>query len=255
MDFTIEELAMNAWPSLQTVLYDGWVIRLSQGYGNRANSVNLIYPSKIKLEEKLNYCDGLFTRHNLLTTYKLLSCQEHEAIEETLERLNYRKINETSIQVCKMPEKPGNNAKGIIVSDGFSGQWKESVIEFNRIEEKHTSIFRKIVDNVAIEKIVVHKEIDGKIVGCGYGAIERNYVGIFDIVVKEEFRGKGYGREIVEAILSGAAKKGAKTTYLQVMINNPIALHLYEKMGYRELYRYWYRKNNSNLHQLPSDGV
>jgi len=65
---------------------------------------------------------------------------------------------------------------------------------------------------------------------------------VFDIVVKEKFRGKGYGREIVEAILSEAAKRGMRYSYLQVMLNNPIALHLYEKLGYREIYRYWYRK-------------
>ena len=255
MDFTIEELSINAWPALQTIIYDGWVIRLSNGYGNRANSINPIYPSNMELSAKLNYCDELFTRHNLLTTYKLLGCEEHKTIEETLEGLGYRKINETSIQVCNVPDNPGNPARGIIVNDGFSDQWKESVIEFNRIEEKHTQVFRKIVDNVAVEKIVVHKEIDGKIVGCGYGAIDNGYVGIFDIVVKEEFRGKGYGREIVEAILSGAAERGVKKTYLQVMINNSVALHLYKKMGYREIYRYWYRKKNSSLTWLPSDGV
>lgn len=35
----IEELSMNAWPSLQTIMYDGWVIILADGYTKRANSV------------------------------------------------------------------------------------------------------------------------------------------------------------------------------------------------------------------------
>jgi ribosomal protein S18 acetylase RimI-like enzyme len=60
--------------------------------------------------------------------------------------------------------------------------------------------------------------------------------------VTKEFRGKGYGREIVETILTEAARLGAKNTYLQVDIDNPAALGLYEKLGYREIYRYWYRK-------------
>lgn len=38
-----EELQMNALPSLQTILYDGWVLRFAKGYTNRANSVNPIY--------------------------------------------------------------------------------------------------------------------------------------------------------------------------------------------------------------------
>ena len=41
----IKELAVNAWPSLQTLL-DGWVLRFANGYTRRANSVNLLYPSE-----------------------------------------------------------------------------------------------------------------------------------------------------------------------------------------------------------------
>ena len=202
MDLTIEELSMNAWPSLRTLVYDGWIIRLANGYGNRSNSINPIYPSKIDLDEKFNYCDRLFSRYNLLTAYKIIGCDEYKIIDKKLEDQNFKTINETSIQVCQIPEIPEFNYQGIVVKDDFSDGWKESVIEFNRIEEIHKPTFKKIMDNVAVEKVVVHKEVGGEIVGCGYGAIERNYVGIFDIVVKENFRGRGYGREIVEAILS-----------------------------------------------------
>jgi len=242
MDFTIEELSMNAWPSLKTLVYDGWIIRLSNGYGNRANSINPIYPSKIDLEEKLKYCDELFSHHNLLTAYKIIGCEEHQFLNKKLEDMNYQKINETSIKVFQIPAMPERNYRGIVIDDDFSGQWKESVIKFNHIEEIHEPVFRKILENIAVEKIVVHKEIEGEIAGCGYGAIEHNYVGIFDIVVKESQRGNGYGREIIETLLSEAARRGVKNSYLQVMINNPIAIHLYEKLGYREVYRYWYRK-------------
>ena len=246
MDFTIEELSMNAWPAIKTLLYDGWVIRLSNGYGNRANSINPIYPSVINLEEKLKYCADLFGRCNLPAAYKIIGyegnkpCDEHRAIEEKLEGLNYQKINETSIQTCETMAKP--RYEGIVVSNDFDDRWIVSVIEYNRIEDEHIPTFKKIVGNIAGEKIVVRREEGNEIAGCGYGAIGNDYVGVFDIVVKESFRGKGYGREIVETILSEAYQRGVKKSYLQVMINNPAALHLYAKLGYREIYRYWYRK-------------
>ena len=76
MDFTIEELSMDAWPSIKTCFYDGWVIRLSNGFANRSNSINPIYPSKLNLEEKINYCERLFARYNLPAAYKIISCEE-----------------------------------------------------------------------------------------------------------------------------------------------------------------------------------
>ena len=251
MDFTIEELSMNAWPALQNLVYDGWIIRLSNGYGNRANSINPIYPSSVKLEEKLKYCDELFAHHNLPAAYKITGCGEQRIVNETLEKMGYKKINETSIQTCAigglaLNRTPKCAYEGIVINDVFSNGWRESVIKYNRIAEKDVPAFHGILDNVAVEKIVVQKELGGKIVGCGYGAIERNYVGIFDIVVKEEFRGKGYGRAIVETLLFEASGRGVENSYLQVMLNNPAAMHLYEKIGYREIYRYWYMKKPAN---------
>jgi hypothetical protein len=47
--------------------------------------------------------------------------------------------------------------------------------------------------NILAEKIVVYKKEKGAIIGCGYGVIEQGFVGIFDIIVKEDMRGRGYG--------------------------------------------------------------
>jgi len=40
---SVEERSLNAWPSLHQMLYDGWVLRFSNGYTRRANSVSPIY--------------------------------------------------------------------------------------------------------------------------------------------------------------------------------------------------------------------
>ena len=253
-DFTIEEYSINAWPALRTLVYDGWIIRLSDGYGNRANSINPIYSSKIGLDEKHSYCDALFTRYGLLTNYKIIgaegfkACEEHEAIEKKLKELNYEVIHETSIQVCEIPDslrRSEDKREGMIIMKDFDEPWIEAIIKNNKIDEKNRGTFRKILANIAVEKIVVRKEIDGKTVACAYGAIENDFVGVFDVGVLEEFRGKGFGREIVETLLSEAARRGAKNAYLQVMLDNQVAYNLYKKMGYKEIYRYWYRKKRA----------
>ena len=43
-------------------------------------------------------------------------------------------------------------------------------------------------------------------------------------------------------ILSEAQQMGATGSYLQVVAGNAPAERLYDKVGYREAYRYWYRK-------------
>jgi len=250
--FSIEELSVNAWPALKTLLYDGWIIRLSNGYSNRANSINPIYPSTKKLDEKIKYCEDFFSRYNLPAVYKIVGfegfkpCEEHKAIDKKLEELDYEITPETSIQTREIMEFRDSvhaaGREGMIVTGDFDEHWIEVIIKNNSIEEKHIPTFRKILENIAVEKIVVRKEIGGKTAACAFGAIENDYVGIFDVGVMEEFRGKGFGREIVETILAEAAKRGVKNSYLQVMLINHVALSLYKKLGYKEKYRYWYRK-------------
>ena len=64
---------------------------------------------------------------------------------------------------------------------------------------------------------------------------------MFNIVVDETQRGRGYGKEICESLLSAAKRFGAHNTYLQVEHVNDKAINLYTKLGYEKLYSYWYR--------------
>jgi hypothetical protein len=48
----IEQISFNAWPSLKTILYDEWVIRISDGVTRRANSINPLFGSNYEIAEK-----------------------------------------------------------------------------------------------------------------------------------------------------------------------------------------------------------
>lgn len=55
----IEDLSLNAWPSHQIQLYDGWLLRFSYFYTHRTNCVEQIGPSSIPIEEKINFAKTL----------------------------------------------------------------------------------------------------------------------------------------------------------------------------------------------------
>jgi ribosomal protein S18 acetylase RimI-like enzyme len=46
----------------------------------------------------------------------------------------------------------------------------------------------------------------------------------------------------MDALLAEASRAGAERSYLQVECGNASAEALYDGLGYREVYRYWYRK-------------
>lgn len=68
LDKTMEELSLNNWQPLSTLLYDGWVLRFANGYTKRANSIQPILYSTLELEQKNrcmreNLCRKKFTYH------------------------------------------------------------------------------------------------------------------------------------------------------------------------------------------------
>jgi len=86
---TLEELSMNAWPALQTMLYGGWVLRFANGYTRRANSINPIYPSTRGVEKKIAACEEIYRGRNLRVVYKMTRAVFPENLDAILEGKGY----------------------------------------------------------------------------------------------------------------------------------------------------------------------
>ena len=70
MDFTFEELTMNAWPSIQTMVFDGWILRMPNGFTKRANSIIPLYTFDNDINGKIKYSEDIFRKNNLPVIFK-----------------------------------------------------------------------------------------------------------------------------------------------------------------------------------------
>jgi GNAT superfamily N-acetyltransferase len=239
----IEELSLSSWPALQTRVYDGWILRFAEGYTKRSNSVNPLYPSTIGLEEKIAVCEGLYSDQGLPAIFKIVDCDAQKGIDAVLAEKGYAALDETSLQTMDLSRYEGGAGRGpeLELGEAFDEGWIRGFCACSG-KEADMETLRRILPNILPRKIVAKATIGDRVVGCGYGALDRGYVGIFDIVVEKEMRGRGFGERIVRAILAGAKDSGAVRSYLQVVAGNAPAESLYGKLGFREAYRYRYRK-------------
>ena len=67
----IEDFSLNAWPSHQIQLYDGWLLRFSYFYTHRTNSVEQIGSSSIPLEEKIDFCEDSYRHWGTPAIFKI----------------------------------------------------------------------------------------------------------------------------------------------------------------------------------------
>lgn len=237
----IEELSFNAWPSLETLFYDGWIIRLSKGYTKRANSVNPLYPSNLEIHQKIDNCEKLFHSKKLPVIFKVTSGNFHQDLDNLLKEKGYASIEPTSVRALDIRNIPSPTIKDIKVYSSPQGPWLESYCKFNNINSDHMDILESMLNSIIPEKYFVTLNINGSVVACGLGVLENGYMGLFDIVVDKAFREKGYGQQLILNLLDIGRNKGALYSYLQVMVRNIPAVHLYNKLGYKEKYKYWYR--------------
>jgi ribosomal protein S18 acetylase RimI-like enzyme len=239
----IEELSMSAWPALQTHLYDGWVLRTSKGYTKRANSINLLYESKVELNLKLQYCKEFYEGLGLPVVYKITSSAELSNIDQKLNDLGYKKVDETSVRLLDLEREVQLVDDKADISYELTDEWLEGFFRSSKIEDNNKrETLTKMLKNIIGKTLFVTYKIDGKAIGFGYGVIDNGYVGIFDIHVEESYRGNGYGKAVMSKILATAKQLGTKSAYLQVVLGNTIAENLYATLGFKEVYKYWYRK-------------
>jgi N-acetylglutamate synthase len=237
----IEELSLNALPSLKTIHYDGWVLRFANGFMRRANSVNPLYPSLLPLDEKIDYCESMYAGvHAHGTVFKLTSGAQPHGLADALLQRGYHEDAQTSIQTLDLVHLPPATPEDLFISDAVTNDWLRDYFDLTAGDSARLPLFRHMLSLIVPQVACFRLLIDGEPGAVGLAVIERGWVGLYDIVVRREARKNGVGTRLVLNILNWAQSCGAQHAYLQVMMANTPALKLYGKLGFREAYRYWY---------------
>src|SRR5215469_5058482 len=89
-----EEASLCTWPALRELVHDGWVLRFSEGYTKRANSVNPLEAGSRGLAEKIQRCEAIYRANGLPTIFRLPSFLPPE-IDAALAARGYAVLDET----------------------------------------------------------------------------------------------------------------------------------------------------------------
>ena len=243
----LEEALLNSIPSLQTVFLDGWVLRLNQKYTYRANCVcPLIYTEGNHAVEKVRMCEELFGRNKLPSVFKVTPVLQ-DGLSEQLLSLDYRNIKTVNVMRYILKGSATDIRPEIECSEIPDDNWLTASAKLMGVTSAHlVSVHCQGLKNIAVKSIFVKAVCDGKIIGCGYGTVERGYVGIYNLHVDNEYRHRGIGTSICHAIINYGREHDAKFAYLIVHSKNQNSILLYSHMGFSKLYEYsFYQKSDS----------
>lgn len=239
----LEAVGFRAWPAA-SVQYDGsWLIRLTAGHDSkRLNSVNPLDPSDsrdiaIRLEKAArrfsDYGRPVTVRQTPLTPPELIAYMDERhwpVFSETIVMMADIPPNDTTEAVEHLPLRDvGRFVDARLQICGESAQEKAGLSEIiNAIKpECGLFLFESPEDGPIAVSLAVH---------------DNDLAGILQVAVADAVRRQGIGSSIVNASLRWARLRGARTAWLAVEASNEPAIQLYRKFGFKDVYRYCYRR-------------
>ena len=78
-------------------------------------------------------------------------------------------------------------------------------------------------------------EVEGCLIGHGIISVGAGEAHLLNVCIHPDHQGKGYGRFLVEHLISQAKGRAATSMFLEVRSSNQVAYQLYEKLGFNEV--------------------
>lgn len=236
----IESLTFNAWPALDQVVHDGWLLRYAEGFTGRANSVSVLRPGETPLDAKIEACERVYEEVDAPCLFRLSPLAD-EGLDAALEARGYRREKESIVLSCGSLE-PADSDPRISFTETPHGGWLETCTRAQGSDAARRRIHERILERIALPRAFALLHIEGEGVCTALVVLDRDSAMLLDVATDARFRRQGFGHRTVRAALGWASGQGARTAHLAVETDNRAALTLYEGLGFVETYRYHYRR-------------
>jgi GNAT superfamily N-acetyltransferase len=236
----LESRLLNAWPSFDYQTYDGWILRLANGYSKRANSVTPFLPEASLDDELIDYMIDRFVEANVRPTFRLNGVEAPD-VDERLKLRGFKEIEPTHVLTASIAQGDCEPDPEVNLEPQVSKRWVRAAAESYGGDKADDETLMKIVSRIRQKTAFATLSLDDRPVAWGLGVVERGYVGLYDIVVAPDLRGIGLGRRVVASLMAWGCGQGAHAAYLQVREENEIARSLYGALGFQTAYRYTHR--------------
>lgn len=232
--------AEPGWPALESEAYGGWLLRASQGYTNRGNSVLALGPPPEDAATAVAAVGAWYAARGLRPQAHVLPGDDGE---EVLRSAGWKPYEHTLLMlgsVSRVRRRLGRDDAGVEVSlaPTLDAGWLATDDRTRHQEVVARQVLELREDQRAVWFATVREQ--GRVIARGRGVVHGDWLGLASLWTAEPHRGRGLGRAVVGALLDAGAETGATTVYLQVVTANEAARRLYGDLGLSEHHSYDY---------------
>ena len=245
----LQEILMNSWPAKHYYFLNGWILRFTKGVTARANSVlPLHYNGDIStLEKDIKLAEKAYHSYNLPAIFTIHDFFEPSHLDDKLFEMGYQQLGcITNTMVAPIPNlKTGEINDKYIYNYIFNRmkEFSDFLAKFSKRDDEAQQILKELNHRIIIPKkcFIVARD-KKKIIGTLMGVLDpRGFLYIADVLVHPDHRRNGLATSMFfKVIKDWALPNGAEIVWLQVEADNDKALNLYQKLGMKTAYKYYY---------------
>ena len=243
----IETAAFKAWPAREQHDSDTLVMRFADGYTKRANSATVLNALNSEDSSLRLSCEQFYQDKKLPCIIRITSLSQAQELDLHLADCGYEYRDRSLIldralscgQQASVSSQDPQQHSGLVTVQ--PAQWLQSFCQLSGSDYQEHLAHLAILERIEQPLILAQWRVQGKVVACAVGVISNGYFGIFDLLTDPAVRNSGYATKLLNAMSDWALERGAMHSYLQVVAVNTAAINLYQKLGYRQSYEYWYR--------------
>ncbi|WP_410511852.1 GNAT family N-acetyltransferase [Paenibacillus sp. BR2-3] len=223
----------------------GWVLRSASGYTKRANSVNPLYGTEgsgLQVTDQIRLAEQYYEDAGLKPVFKITPFIQPADLDDILAERGYSVVEPSSVRVLDLERLPAPKIEySVHVQEELNEEWLEVFAELTALTAEKRSTLRRMLSSSLLKQGYALLLKDGIPTACGLGIIQHGYIGLYDIVTAPAHRRQGMAEQLLLGLLQWGKEQGASDSFLQVVLANQGASALYDKLGFKEIYQYWYR--------------
>lgn len=245
----IEEVAADAVPAAVVETLGGWRLRFNHGVKRRPNSVLAnLDDGTLDVETKIGRAEAFYASHGLRARFQLSPASMPEALDALLADRGYLRVPESvCVQVAALDALPNSlatkAATGLALLSQPSEAWLELLCETEGLTGVQAAALREMLDKLPGEGMfALARDRAGRPAATGVGVAHGGLLGLFNIATHPQARRQGLASAVVAGLCSWGRERNLTRAYLQVSAGNTGAQTVYQKLGFRTLYEYFYRE-------------
>lgn len=239
----LEAVSFRSFPSTTTYFNGAWAIRLTDCHpAKRLNSINPLDPGDSKnIEQRVEHELSQFQHFGRTPTFRLTPLAP-KSLVQYLDRLGWEEIEESAIMCVDLDKLDLDLATNLLPYKDID-HWVSAFLTANNndmgLKSGLVSIINATQSKTGLFLLENENQQPASVLRC---VLNDNLAGLFDVATALPFQRTGLATSLMLSALQWARQEGATKAWLQMVTTNVPAMNMYSAMGFKEVYRYVYRR-------------